>query len=240
MDQETNWTDNEWTMGREREIERGKNYTNQSSNVTAILHRWSRSSLLLVKSENNEMFHLPVFELEACNRLKKKGGCCYSKLKGICTKKAALKEGIQLIVFGFVFQVLTSIPLKFWKLTPTERKVRSSSRIFANAIATLCAEKRVDLVVFGFGFVVVNSISLKLYRITFSKRTFQSNKENVRKNVVAIYRVTCHLIFGLIVKIRSHGIKVFRPGNGWNRQKVNNRVRESERVERPPPTSRQP
>ena len=122
--------------------ERGKNYTKQPSNVTAILHRWSRSSHLLVKSGNNVMSHVPVFELEACNRLKKKGGCCYSKLKGICSKKAALKEGIQLIVFGFVFQVLTSIPLKFWKFTPTERRVRSNSRVFVNAIPTLCAQKK--------------------------------------------------------------------------------------------------
>ena len=78
------------------------------------------------------MFRVSVFELEESNHAMKVIGTCRSKLKKT-QKKEALKERIELIIFGFGSSVLTSVPLKLQKLTLLERTFRSSFRKFVNA-----------------------------------------------------------------------------------------------------------
>ena len=57
-------------------------------------------------------------------------------------KKAWVKEGIELIFFGFGYHVLTSVPLKLQKLTLPERTFTSHFRKIANAMAEVCAERK--------------------------------------------------------------------------------------------------
>ena len=61
---------------------------------------------------NNDLFHVSVFDLEACNHPNKEMQVASPIWKKMCSKKAALKYGIELNVFGFGCHGLTSIPLK--------------------------------------------------------------------------------------------------------------------------------
>ena len=65
----------------------------------------------------------------------------------------------------------------------------------------MCSEKSalregIELNVFEFEFSchVVNSVPRKLYLITLSKPTIQLTYEHMGKSVIAIIRITCHLI----------------------------------------------
>ena len=57
-------------------------------------------------------------------------------------KKAARKEIIEHIIFGFGCHVLTSIPLRLQNLKLAERTFSSSFRKISNAMAKDCAERR--------------------------------------------------------------------------------------------------
>ena len=134
------------TNNRERERERERDgekiYTNQPSTVFAI-QRWRiRSSLLSVKSGKNHLFHVSVFHLEAWNCPKKITEVARTICKVSAPKKVALKEGIDLITFGFGCQVVTSIPLKLQKISLPECIFSSKFRKFAKAVSKICAERK--------------------------------------------------------------------------------------------------
>ena len=59
------------------------------------------------------MFHVTVFDREEPIRAKKGVGICKSNLKKNSQRKKAPKPGIELIVFQFDFDILTSIPQNF-------------------------------------------------------------------------------------------------------------------------------
>ena len=88
------------------------------------------------------MFRVSVIELEESNcAIVKMIGACRSELKKT-EKIEALKERIELIIFGFGSIVLTSIPLKFQKLKLPQRKFRSRFCKFVNAKAKFCSESK--------------------------------------------------------------------------------------------------
>ena len=93
-DLEMNGTDNKRTTHKhiKREREREKTYTNHTSTVTAIPRRCIRSSFLLVKCGNNDMFDVTVFKLAEYNRAKKVVAICKSNLEENLGEKKRCSE----------------------------------------------------------------------------------------------------------------------------------------------------
>ena len=65
-------TDSKRTTERGKGREGGQTLTKQASTVTAKPRQKIRSSFLLVKSGNTDLFHVSVFDLEAWNCPEKK------------------------------------------------------------------------------------------------------------------------------------------------------------------------